>query len=86
MRSGAFVLYSGAKEVRRPPAFHLDNAHFQLGEDASRSLHAFINNANGYIHIKHMSTNAPGVIYTDDDRDIDSLRAVVQLSLLKTLM
>lgn len=83
MENGVFSLYSGIKDVRRPLLFHLDNSYFQLSDDDLRGLHAAVTKSHGCVQINHLNIDDIGVIYTDDHRDIDTLKKYIENYVLR---
>lgn len=84
VRERSFALYSGDKNVRKPLSYYLDHEFNQPSYGRSPSdasiasrLHANITNTNGLTRITNLSTNDVGVIYTDDVRDIDTLKEFI---------
>lgn len=82
LENGAFSLYSGNIEVRKPLSFHLDNSDFQLSNSEMKGLHAIFTKLHGCIQIEHLNINDIGVIYTDDQRDIHTLKKHIKHDIL----
>lgn len=76
LHTGAFAIYSGERNIRKPLLYYLENDYnFQGTRDPNaQSVHVKLDTFNGCTKINPLNENEIGVIYTDIKYDSSLLK------------